>query len=746
MKKKYFILIFLILSLSLCAVLHKAGELQVTDTDYPHMDIFGNIAYVGDNSYGLGIYDLSNPVSPLLINTLNLYFPVKYILMQGDISYLVSDDNQSGYRAMYILDSSDITNPVVLAQYNPQHRVFDFNVKGDYAFFSTKVEAPNTFYHYLEIANIEDPENPYFVTEYEVPHSWNSIVISNNIAYAGTSSGLYVMDVNDVNNIFQLDWLDIGNCSSAFIYNDLLTLSSSYGLTFVDNSDPSDCQVIATYAELEYQHGVINDGKIYATGYNPYISVIDISDPLQAYQIGDYIPFNQANEITVYQNFAYINNFYNSFDIIDISSPENEYLSDFHETRADLIEKTPDSSYMFLYGYGSFNYGLRFFDMQNPADPELVYTHFSYGSSYVCSALYVDQQICCSVFGCMDTSRLHFYDISNLQSDPVISTAQINYNSDYYYVDSICRRGDYIYLACPCDGLIIVDFSDIENPVQVGTYDIPGFVFDISAQDEYLYYVNIAGFYILNVFDPLQPFQAGNWESDHRAEQFVLNGDYAYLADYDDGIKVLNISDPTDPHVVNTVYLNASSCIDHDLIIRDNKLIITDIGWNEIMVFDISDPENPLPLSNCYWNRFSEDVELFGDYLYCAGGGDQFYDHGLSVLDFSAFTPVSTDDNPALPSFPVQISNYPNPFNPQTTISFSLPAADQNTDLSIYNVKGQCIRSFNINPENDKTDSESYEIIWDGTDQNGHPVSSGVYFYQLKSPHFRKSSKMLLLK
>ncbi len=90
------------------------------------------------------------------------------------------------------------------------------------------------------------------------------------------------------------------------------------------------------------------------------------------------------------------------------------------------------------------------------------------------------------------------------------------------------------------------------------------------------------------------------------------------------------------------------------------------------------------------------------------------------------------------------IGNYPNPFHPETTISFSLTTEfTENTELIIYNLKGQKIRELKI--ENLKL--KINKVIWDGTDDNNHPVSSGIYFYQLKvGNQYSETKRMLLLK
>jgi CotH kinase protein/Lamin Tail Domain/Secretion system C-terminal sorting domain/Dockerin type I domain len=93
-----------------------------------------------------------------------------------------------------------------------------------------------------------------------------------------------------------------------------------------------------------------------------------------------------------------------------------------------------------------------------------------------------------------------------------------------------------------------------------------------------------------------------------------------------------------------------------------------------------------------------------------------------------------------LPSTGITLSNYPNPFNPSTTISFSLTTkSTENTKLIIYNLKGQQIRKFSIF-------NFQSSIVWDGTDQTNKSVSSGIYFYKLKSGNLEQTNKMILMK
>lgn len=85
--------------------------------------------------------------------------------------------------------------------------------------------------------------------------------------------------------------------------------------------------------------------------------------------------------------------------------------------------------------------------------------------------------------------------------------------------------------------------------------------------------------------------------------------------------------------------------------------------------------------------------------------------------------------------------NFPNPFNPVTRIDFTIPR-DCHVTLEVYNVLGQTVKML----VDDNLSSGYRSVIWDGTDDSGSPVPSGVYFYRMTADEFSKVRKMLLIR
>lgn len=134
--------------------------------------------------------------------------------------------------------------------------------------------------------------------------------------------------------------------------------------------------------------------------------------------------------------------------------------------------------------------------------------------------------------------------------------------------------------------------------------------------------------------------------------------------------------------------------------------------------------------------------------------GDWRWDSGfyykVSAIDvhgnespFSLLRPIDItgDDTPVTPLATFLEQNYPNPFNPQTTIAFGLKESAE-VSLRIYDAAGRLVRTL----VSEKRTAAHYEEVWDGRDNHGLAVASGVYFYSLSAGSFKETKKMVLLR
>jgi hypothetical protein len=148
-------------------------------------------------------------------------------------------------------------------------------------------------------------------------------------------------------------------------------------------------------------------------------------------------------------------------------------------------------------------------------------------------------------------------------------------------------------------------------------------------------------------------------------------------------------------------------------------------------------PHSPFETGDGPVSVFSADLDGDGDLDLATAN---YYSDNVSVLLNKTGTDVETTPELVPARFSLR-QNYPNPFNPSTAINYSVPARCHVT-ITIYNLLGQRVNTIldEVKP------AGKYTTYWDGRDQDGRPLATGVYLYQIKAGHLTQTKKMLLLK
>jgi len=126
--------------------------------------------------------------------------------------------------------------------------------------------------------------------------------------------------------------------------------------------------------------------------------------------------------------------------------------------------------------------------------------------------------------------------------------------------------------------------------------------------------------------------------------------------------------------------------------------------------------------------------------IFVAEDGVIWLGFGGGLVSFTYEEPNAVKDNSKPDVFGL-LENYPNPFNPTTTIKFSISESGF-TNLTIYNITGQKIREL----ISDNFDAGIHSVSWDGRDNYGDVVSSGIFFSRLEMGERVDFSKMMLVK
>jgi hypothetical protein len=765
MKKTIIILALVLSLLPLGAIYHKIGDFTTTGC-INSVVVEGDIAYVAAWNLGLAIIDVSNPQNPTLLGQTNQPYDFTNIAVNGDVAYLL---NNSGIQ---FFDISNPQNPIGIGSYiinNPSCLTVSNNI----AYVVNNED-------YLLLIDVSNPLNPILLGSCAVPNTI-AITISDNVVYAvsviGFESYLSAIDVTNPQNPFQIGAYNTGCAVKSvavagniayLVHGDYVYQDNSGGLKCIDVSNPQNMVQIGSYETpmISANSICVEDNIAYVTVvdfvYNSALYAIDglqsidVSDPQNPALIGyyalppggfyyNYVANAHQQSVTVIGNKAYVAEYGAGLQIIDVANPQNPAIIGSYASQpyAFNVEVSGNNAYVIdghiTIGlqYVVYEQSLSLVDVTNLQNPSQI---GAYDSLYRVKGFTVQDNLAYIAIGPPPYEGSRWYDglkivdISNPQNPTLL------YSSEYSATYAVAVVDSLAYVAISLDeynsGIGILDVSNPQDPVQVGLYQTSGTARSIAVSNSFAY-MTLSGypsnvFEIIDVTNPLNPSLLSTWNTPGDAYKVVVNGSIVYLADGSSGLQVINVADPASPTLVSTILPHATSNINL-CYIHDNLLYISDVNWNEISVYDITVPLSPVFISRYAWNLSTVDM--------CVSGGRMFTANEEGGLNIHNLIAVANDDETQIPVFSFALSNYPNPFNPETTISYTLPAKGQ-VCLEIFNSKGQLVKRL----LNESQPKGKHSLTWNGKDNNGNNVASGLYLCRITSTGKHESRKMLLLK
>ena len=199
------------------------------------------------------------------------------------------------------------------------------------------------------------------------------------------------------------------------------------------------------------------------------------------------------------------------------------------------------------------------------------------------------------------------------------------------------------------------------------------------------------------------------------------------ITDADNGLSLNGTTVELGGSLTHNTYIELVS---NDLVVEDGKIYFIDTELTVQTEDGIS-----LLMSDVFELRNSVvGVNFYDDSCF-------FYD-GDYESEFSNDAGWVQETNPILlPLNTALKDNYPNPFNPTTTISFSLKEAGF-VSINIFNMKGQLVKTL----VNENLDAAYHNVVWNGKDNRNKTASSGIYFYKMRSSNYTSTKKMILMK
>ncbi|MFC1717341.1 FlgD immunoglobulin-like domain containing protein, partial [Candidatus Poribacteria bacterium] len=346
-------------------------------------------------------------------------------------------------------------------------------------------------------------------------------------------------------------------------------------------------------------------------------------------------------------------------------------------------------------------------------------------------------------------SELHIVDVSTPSSPSSVGSCQTDgFSWDITIVDN------YAYIA-DGPGLSVVDVSIPSSPSNVGFCETsPGTCgncnYDVAVVGDYAY-ITVGGwtglppteenweggFSIVDVSTPSAPFEVAFYQTPGKTHGIAVLGNYAHIAG-DFGFRTIDVSIPSAPSEAGYYQTDGSS----EIIMLNNYACI--IGRSGLHIIDVSTPSAPSEVGY-YETSGGSGVEVSDGLIYVIDG------NGMSILRYTGDVATSIEPFGKLPTVWGGVKthlyqNYPNPFNPETWMPFQLAEASEVT-IRVYNQLGQLVRTLPLGHRQAGIYLErSRAGHWDGRNDAGDHVASGVYFYKLETDDLSQIRKMSVLR
>jgi hypothetical protein len=582
-----------------------------------------------------------------------------------------------------------------------------------------------------------------------------TLVFGNDLVLSCSEGGDgLIYDFSDLDNIMQVGSGSIEEghqygVLNEYTYQDsILIFYNESEISFWDVSQPDDWQMLYNI--------IIEDSSFMITGEGLQIiedTLVYLNhDSLIAIDLNDY-SYSQMLENPIQESYQYcvgIGYAYSGNDLF-VSTSEYGIQRFAYEDEFAFVETIGDEKYndyiqmsghyMFVGSGNLCNEGIVVYDTSNPYnitevnrlmyDPPLFF-------------IIIDGLLCMYRFPWIEYREITIYDITNPVNPELRSTLDLSpWSQPHVYFINSQTEQNFIYVT-------------LREPARLLKFDIATtgeseLLFDISIpdgsiviDDDLMYILSRSGnsyWYDLHIYEGLEnnyPILSNiiDYFVGQPDKYLKIVGDYLAVYDSFSGegnTSFYSLSEPFSPVLKFEI---GKSGIPY---LKDNLLFLT--HRSVIYIYDAgNDPSGTLtPISyilNNNWyqrNLFFQDLEG-KNYLYCAS---TFY---IAVYEYSYETGI--EDDIAIPVEETYLSrNYPNPFNPETNISFYLEQ-EKRVKLEIFNIRGQKLAVLIdvILPEGE------HSVVWSPQNHRGRDLPSGVYLYRLKAGDYDKTRKMLYLK
>ena len=456
------------------------------------------------------------------------------------------------------------------------------------------------------------------------------------------------------------------------------------------------------------------------------LKVFDITNPLSPSITGSVTGLDYVYELAVVESRVFSAASRQGLRIFDVAEPSAPVLSPWYFGLPGYAgPAAAGESYAYVISYGGG--GLQVLDISDPSAPLLAATQAVSGTGHgLCldgsRVLWVG-----TAGGSAPGGQMTIVDVGDPDHPSILGGVSLP-----SFASDVAVAGPFAFAITGIEGVLTVDISDPAEPALVGACDIPGYTRSIAIAWP-LAYVGSTDFYILDLEDPASPQTVGFVDTPGFAEFVAIADGLAFAADPWAGVSVIDVSEPTAPVLVGSLATPGGvRALDY----AAPYLYVADTMAG-VMVVDVSEPSDPRVIGLANLPSPPTDFAVAGSVIFVSAGEAGVY---LASADCGIVAGAPDPMGQALPGAPL-VRVYPNPFNPMTTVYFTLDRP-QLVQVAVHDLSGRLVRVL----AEGRQEAGTHEVSWQGTDGAGRAMPSGTYLLRVKSEQDVQSQKITLVR
>jgi len=665
----------------------------------------GDYLLLAEGWEGLRIIEMTDQSAPEIVGSLPLSGYCKDVAVSGDIAYVIT-----GGAGWHIIDFSDPLMPVLL-------ETRDSGIDGP----TVKTEGSLLFLLLdgggVKILDISDPTDPVRLSSLYGGDPVD-ITFDGPLAYVAATSRLFVFDITDpaapieLGQVYTADrTTGIANSGStvyvAIDYN---------GLEAFDVTDPTNPTSLGVTATTGHATDVAANGDlVYVSSANFGVQAFNASDPANLSPLWNMDTYGTSERLVRDGDRLCVIESHGGFHMLDISEPALEAAAR-KSTPGPLWGAAYHDQHCFV---AEGDFGMQVFDVSDPEVPRSVNL---YVTPNPVSGILVAEDVAYLA----ERSNIRILDVSIPTAPAYLGWINSSTPRDLALANGMLFIAAY-------DELRIFDVTNPEAPQFVGQEVTPDWPNGVDVEGNYAYLAaNFAGLQVVDISNAASPLTVGSLELGSYAMDIEVVGHLAFIAASGRGLAIVDVSLPDTPVLVREVVLPNDAI---GVRIDESVAYVLCLGGGLVLV-DIAPLEDAHVIGCLPSLGATNDIALSDTHVFIADG-----EGGLAVSAKQCQAPSPVFDPATLPSIIQLESVYPNPFNPRTTISFTLVETGL-VSLRIFDLAGRLVRIL----EDGVLDDGRHMVIWDGRNDAGRLVGSSAYIVRLQAGGIQDKQKILLVR